>query len=238
MKTLNTLLLIAFLCSGTSALAESLLDDAGTLGGNKELINKARAIDPNNRVRIVQNRLVDRRWRLELGVNYGAFAGGDPYLETDQLGGSVDLHVNPMLSVGFRYYNHSNTLSTEGQRRFDEAQAARELGIEGGSRPDIDQPLSSYMGVINLYPTYGKLNLFDYSVAQFDVYLLGGVGQMQLESGTAPTYTAGGGLGLWLSNHFTTRIEARYQTYEDRAFDGSTRGLDITIFSASLGVML
>ncbi|MEO0336469.1 MAG: outer membrane beta-barrel domain-containing protein, partial [Pseudomonadota bacterium] len=74
--------------------------------------------------------------------------------------------------------------------------------------------------------------------AQFDVYLLGGVGQMQLESGPTPTYTAGGGMGLWLSNHFTTRIEARYQTYEDRAFDGQTRGLDLTIFSASLGVML
>jgi outer membrane beta-barrel protein len=231
------LLLLTFLCA-SSAMADSLLDDAGTLGGNRDLIKKARAIDPNNKVRIVQNRLVDRNWRLELGVNYGAFAGGDPYLETDQLGGSVDLHINPMFSVGFRYYNHSNQLSTEGRRRFDAAQAASESGGPGVSFPDTDQPLNSYMGVINVYPTYGKLNLFDYSVAQFDVYLLGGVGQMELESGTAPTYTAGGGMGLWLSNHFTTRVEARYQTYEDRAFDGSTRGLDITIFSASLGVML
>jgi len=51
-------------------------------------------------VRVVQNRLVNRDMRLELGVNYGSFAGGDPYLNTDQLGGSVDLHINPMFSVG------------------------------------------------------------------------------------------------------------------------------------------
>ncbi|MEO0337240.1 MAG: hypothetical protein AAF202_12660, partial [Pseudomonadota bacterium] len=69
MNALKIIPLILCLFTGLSAFADSLLDDAGTLGGNKELIQKARSIDPNNKVRIVQNRLVDRRWRLELGVN-------------------------------------------------------------------------------------------------------------------------------------------------------------------------
>jgi len=99
------------------------------------------------------------------------------------------------------------------------------------------------MGVINFYPTYGKLNLFDMSVAQFDFYLLGGLGQMQLQTSnantySATTYTAGAGIGLWLSQHLSTRFEARYQTYEDRAFADQPRNLNITVFSASLGVLL
>lgn len=219
-----------------SALADSLLDDMNSLGGNKKLIKMARDIDPDNKVRIVQNRLVDRNWRLELGVNYGTFAGGDPYLNTDALGASIDLHVNPMFSFGFRYYNHSNSLTSEGERRVQEAQSARAAGVDPG-RPATDVPLDSYLGVINIYPTYGKLNLLNLSVVHFDFYLLGGAGQIQLESGYTDTYTAGAGLGVWFTQHLSTRFEARYQTYEDRVFDQS-RSLDMTVFSASLGVLL
>lgn len=240
MKPLLLTLIVLF---SAASSADSLLDDANSLGGNKELINKARAIDPNNRVRIVQNRLVDRNYRLELGVNYGAFSGGDPYVNTDQLGGSVDFHVNPLISVGFRYFNHSNSLSDEGERRIREAEAARAIGLDPG-RQAIDFLTDSYMGVINIYPTYGKMNLFDITVAQFDFYLLGGVGTVNLESGagagaySSTTYTAGAGLGLWMSKRFSTRFEARYQTYEDRAIANEPRNLDLTVFSASLGVFL
>ena len=236
-------LIILLLFSATAAADSSLLDDANSLGGNKELIRKARAIDPDNKVRIVQNRLVDRNYRLELGVNYGAFSGGDPYVNTDQLGGSIDFHINPLFSVGFRYFNHSNSLSDEGERRVQEAAAARAIGLDPG-RQAIDYPTDSMMGVINIYPTYGKMNLFDISVAQFDFYLLGGVGTMNMDSGSgagsysSTTYTAGAGLGLWMSKRFSTRFEARYQTYEDRAIPDEPRNLDLTVFSASLGVFL
>ena len=130
--------------------------------------------------------------------------------------------------MGFRYNDHSNTLTTEGERRIEEARAARALGRDPG-RQAVDFPTDSYMGVVNFYPTYGKMNLFDLSIAQFDVYFLGGVGQMNLQSGPSTTYTAGAGMGLWLSNRFTTRFEARYQTYEDRAFADEPRNLNMTI---------
>lgn len=238
MKKLNwTLTLIAAFIMANQALAkDSLLDDMNSLGGNKKLIKMARDIDPNNKVRIVQNRLVDRNLRLELGVNYGAFHGGDPYLNTDQLGGSVDFHINPLFSVGVRYFNHSSTLTSEGQRRVTQAASARTLGSDTG-RPDSDFPIESYMGVINFYPTYGKMNLLDFSVVHFDFYLLGGAGQMVLESGNSETYTAGAGVGFWFTQHLSSRIEARYQTYEDRAFN-QTRSLNMTVISASLGVLL
>lgn len=238
MKALNlkTLIVLALGLGGTSTFADSLLDDMNSLGGNKKLIRMAKDIDPDNKVRIVQNRLVDRNWRVELGVNYGAFHGGDPYLNTDQLGGSLDLHINPMFSVGFRYHNHSSTLSSEGERRVEQSRSA---SIVGGSAPapQSDVPQESYLGVINIYPTYGKLNMLDLSVVHFDFYVLGGAGQMKLESGYSDTWTAGVGLGMWFTQHLSSRIEARYQTYEDRAFD-QTRNLDFTVISASIGVML
>lgn len=219
-----------------SAMADSLTNDMNSLGGNEKLIERAKAFDPDNKVRIVQNRLVDRHWRLELGVNYGANSGGDPYVNTDNLGASVDLHITPMFSVGARYYNHSNTLSDEGERRVQAVQSARLAGVDPG-RPAIDAPVETYMGVINFYPTYGKLNLFDQGVAQFDIYLLGGYGQIQLQNTSSDTYTAGAGLGLWISQHVSTRFEARYQTYKDKA-TGEERDLDLTVFSASLGLLL
>ncbi len=185
---------------------------------------------------MVQNRSVDRDWRLELGVNYGAVAGGDPYVNTNNLGAQLDLHMTPHWSIGARYYSSGNALSSEGERVFREAQAARAGGVDQ-ARPDIDYVSDTYLGVLNWYPIYGKLNLFDLSIAQFDIYFLGGGGQVKLSSGMAPTWTAGGGVGFWLSQHFATHFEVRYQTYEDQMASGS-RKLDLTILSATLGFLL
>ena len=211
-----------------------LNDDMNSLGGNKDLIRRAKAIDPKNRVQVVQNRSVDRHNRLEIGLNYGMVTGGDPYVRTNNLGGNLDFHFSPRWSLGARYYNSSNTLSREGERVFQDANAARPLGTE---RPDLDYAQDTYLGVINWYPMYGKINFLDYGISQFDIYFLGGGGQVKLHSGMAPTYTAGGGLSFWLSQHFSTRLEGRYQTYNDRISSGP-RHLDLMILSATLGILL
>jgi hypothetical protein len=64
--------LIILLASALSCSAWADLDsDLRGLGGNKELIRRARGLDPKNKVSVVQNRAVDRDLRLELGINYG-----------------------------------------------------------------------------------------------------------------------------------------------------------------------
>lgn len=214
----------------------SVSSDMDGLGGNKELIRRARALDPKNKVAVVQNRSVDRNFRFEFGVNYGMVAGGDSYVNTDNLGGSVDFHFTPRWSIGARYYSSHNELSNEGERVFKAAQAARVAGTYY-ERPDVDYVTDTYLGVINWYPVYGKLNLFDLGIAQFDIYLLGGGGHVKLSSGSAATWTAGAGMGFWLSQHFSTRLEVRYQTYEDEIYSGS-RQQDLTVISASLGFLL
>ena len=122
-------------------------------------------------------------------------------------------------------------------RVFDDARAAYAAGNRSYSIPDIDYPLSAAMAVANWYPIYGKLNWFDSSIAQFDLYLVGGGGQIQLSSGSAPLYTAGIGVGLWMSQHWTARGEIRWQTYQDEIISGS-RQIQGVVGTVGLGYLL
>lgn len=240
MKALNLTALLLLVCS-IPAFAD-LTSEMDALGANKDILKKARAIDPKNRVRVVQHRDVDRHFRFELGINTGMVTGGDPYVNTNVLGGQLDFHITPRWSVGARYYNNSNALNNEGKKVFEDAEARRQAGETGFRQPGIDWAKDNYMAVVNWYPIYGKMNLFDAGISQFDIYLLGGAGQINLaSSGQTPLYTAGGGVGLWLTNHFATRLEARWQGYQDQIFDGfetHKRSIDQTILTATVSFLL
>lgn len=232
---------LAVVISASSAFAapaqkRSLISDLDSLGSNKGIAERAKAIDANNRIRVVQNRTVDRNLRFEFGVNYGTVAGGDSYVDTNQMGFMADFHITPMISIGARHFSAYNKLSSEGQRVFDNAQAAQANG-DDYIRPAIDNPVSSTMATITLYPLYGKLNFFNVGISQFDVYGLAGYGQMKTQNSTSPTWTAGGGVGIWWSQHFTSRIEARYQSYTDKIYSGE-RDQGTTAFSIGLGFMI
>lgn len=234
MKWLIALLTIS-LCQ--SVLANNLTSDLDALGGNQALMRKAEAIDPSNRIRIVQHRLVNRHNRIELGLNYGLTEGGDPYMNIKNWGAQLEYHFNPHWSIGARYYNFSNTLSSEGERVFSEANARAAAGQVGVQVPATDVASNSYMGTISWYPFYGKLSLFNTAIAQFDLYVLGGYGQINLASGSTETYTGGGGIALWLSQHFSSRLEIRYQGYKDQIYSGA-RQIDLCVFTAGIGVLL
>lgn len=208
-----------------------------TLGGNEKLVEMATSMDPGNRSRIVQKRLVDRNNSLELGVSYGAVAGGDSYLKTQNLGASVDFHINPRFSIGARYYDFGNDLTPEGQRMFQEARNAYNAGGRTYSIPDIDYPLRSAMGTLSWYPVYGKTNLLDWGIAQFDLYLIGGYGKIELSSGWTNLSMAGTGVGLWLTKHLSARGEVRYQNYQDQIITGS-RNINSISMSLGFGLIL
>jgi outer membrane beta-barrel protein len=234
-----TLILISLLAF--NAWGDDLNAKMSALGANKDLMNKAKAIDPHNRVRVVQNREVDRYYRFELGLNYGMAAGGDPYVDTNVLGGQLDFHITPRWSVGARYLNNSNNLSSEGKKVFEASEREAAAGNTNFRRPGVDYAKDTWLGVLNWYPIYGKMNLFDATVSQFDIYFLGGAGQINLSSGTAPVYTAGGGVGIWFNQHFASRLEARWQGYTDSVYDGfgtQKRAIDQTMLTATVSFLL
>lgn len=228
--------LLAQAKSRTSTKRINVSQDVDNLGGNKALVEMATALDPNNRARIVQNRQVDRNLRLELNVNYGGVAGGDPYLRTQKVGVAGEFHFNPRWSLGVRYNDYGNQLTAEGDRVFQEARE-NNAHSRPGVVPDIDTPQNSVLGVLSWYPIYGKTNLMNLGIAQFDMYLLAGGGQMTLDSGTTSLATAGAGVGFWVSQHFSIRTELTYQNYKDRIFSGE-RNIHTVNGQIGIGLLL
>ncbi len=191
---------------------KSLKSDFETLGDNKVFAEKMQQVSQKKRVRIVENRIVDLHNRFEIAGTYGYSAGGDSYVTTQHLGGILEYHFSPKFAIGVRYQHYFNELTNEGKAQYENARA------NGGSLPQvaqIDAPEDVGILTMSYSPIYGKLNLFDMSVAHFDIYVLGGYGKMQLMSGTSDLYTAGVGTGIWVSQNFSARLEARYESYKD-----------------------
>jgi outer membrane beta-barrel protein len=234
---MKNLILIAITLMASVGFAKSTTERLDTLGGNEKLVDMANSMDPDNRSRIVQKRIVDRHNTFEFGANYGMVAGGDSYLKTQNLGASVDFHINPRISIGARYYDYGNQLTPEGERVFRQARADYDAGGRSYAIPDIDYPERSMLGTVAWYPVYGKTNLLDWGIAQFDMYLVGGYGQIQLSSGWTGLSMAGTGIALWMTKHLSARAEIRYQGYKDQIITGP-RDISTVSMSVGLGLML
>ncbi|MEM7646476.1 MAG: hypothetical protein AAF203_06180 [Pseudomonadota bacterium] len=68
--------LISTLFFAQAAFAD-IMKDFDSLGGNDVLINRAKVLQPDKNVKVVQNRTVDRRWRNEFSAGYSNVMGGE-----------------------------------------------------------------------------------------------------------------------------------------------------------------
>lgn len=213
-----------------------------SLGGNRILLERAKAMDPDKTVSVVQNRMVDRRHRLEFAPEVSGVLGGEAHTRARSVGMNAYYHFTPRIAIGAKFNYSFNKLTPEGQDRLDRANADFNADPE---TPTVDYPESDFqktewMGLVNWYPLYGKFSVLDRRIVHFDFYVLGGAGQTTLRSGPSTTYTAGGGMGLWLTQHFTTRFEMRYQTYTAKYGRdlNTSRQLDLTVASLQMGWLL
>ncbi len=225
-------IMILMLAGMSVAHSEDVLKDFDGLGENKDLFDAAKSLHPDLNVTVVQERIVKRRNRLEIAPELAVVAGGDAYINTSSYGLTLNYHVVPWISVGARYSSFTNTLTSEG-----ESLLAGQNSTVPAFVPDIDYPDSLTMGFVNFYPIYGKLNTLNMGITHFDVYLTAGYGNMDLKKGKTNTWTAGLGVGLWWSQHFSTRLELRYQTYEAQRYNGPV-SLDNTVASLQVGYIL
>lgn len=230
-KLIASAVLSAMTFAGFSASA-GVMEDFDSLGGNDVLMEKAKALEPDSQVSVVQDRVVSRSRRFEVAPEFGSVLGGDSYLQTRSYGVNAHFHINPHWSVGVKYMSMTNELSPEGKNLIADS------GVLGKNIvPDMDYPMDQTMAVVNFYPVYGKLNIFNKAIAHFDVYGLLGAGNISLRSGSTSTWTAGGGVGFWISQHLTTRLEMRYQNYETQRSNGSD-SMDLTVASLQVGYLL
>jgi outer membrane immunogenic protein len=229
MKKLITLTLTA-LTFGSLAHAD-LMKDFDSLGGNDVLMEKSKAIHPDEKISIVQDRIVQTRHRQEIAPEFSGVMGGDAYIATQNIGLNYQYHISPHWSIGAKYNYAFNSLRAEAQASIDEAQR------ENRRAPDFNYVTQTYMAVGNWYPIYGKMNLLDMGVSHFDVYTLAGAGQVMLSRGNSFTYTVGGGIALYLSQHLNTRLEMRYQNYNSQKYTGN-QSMDLTVASMQIGYLL
>lgn len=214
-KVLLSILALSFSISAYAAPKKSLRKDFDTLGDNKVFAERVKQMDQDKKVRIVQNRIVDLYNRVEIAGTYGYNAGGDSYVTSQALGAIIEYHFSPRFAMGVRYQHFYNELTTEGKAQYDAYRAANANGPSGQLVAGIDSPQDVGILTVSYSPIYGKLNLFDMSVAHFDIYTMAGFGKMKLASGDSDVITGGMGMGVWVTQNFSARLEARYETYED-----------------------
>jgi outer membrane immunogenic protein len=209
-----------------------LMKDFDTLGGNDVLLEKARALNPDAQIRVVQDRIVSRRSRVEFAPEFSSVLGGDAYNKTNNAGFNVQYHFTPQWSVGLKYNYSFNQLRPEGENLLTD------VSVDGKARiPDIDFPKQEALLLVNWYPIYGKMNLYELGVVHFDIYALAGGGQVELKSGMTTAYTGGAGLGLWVSQHLSTRFELRYEGYTAKRFNGNTN-MNTAVAGVQVGYLL
>lgn len=225
MKKIILTLTAIFAFQNTVHAAE-ILKDFDSLGGNSEIYEKASALNPEIKTQIIQNRIVDRRMRFEVAPSYTTYWGGNPYISSQSAGLDVHFHINPRFSIGLAYnFQFFNEVTSEG-----------DWLIQNEIVPDVDYPEGSILGKLTYYPFYGKLNLFN-NIVHFDIYGSVGGGTTQLRFGNQTTLTADFGMGIWWSQHLTTRIGYQFQTYEAQLKNGSDR-LNISSGLISVGYLL
>lgn len=233
MKKINlAAILLLFFGALTTASAADVLEDFDKLGGNEVLLEKARALQPDAEVSVVQDRLVKRHYRLEIAPEFGAVLGGDPYSNTRAFGLNAYFHINPYISIGAKYNHIGNEATSEAESLVNET-----AKVYNGKAfvPDVDYAKSQRMGLVNVYPFYGKVNVFN-RIAHFDIYGVLGYGTIDLRSGSTSTWTTGAGVGFWVTNNFTARWELRYQNYKAQRYTGEA-DMNLTVSSLQAGYM-
>lgn len=225
--------------NGKATNIENINKDFDSLGGNQILLDKAAAINPEVRTQVVQNRIVDRSKRFEFSGEYANTFGGDTYVRSGTFAAGAQYHINNNWSLGARYGITYNKLTPEGNDMVDKA-AADYLANPQTTKapvPDIDYPKSVAMAFVNYYPLYGKMSWLGRGITHFDIYGQLGYGTMELNSGNAPVISGGLGMGAWLTQNLTARVEARYMDYTAQYYNGPMKQ-GITSASLQIGWLL
>lgn len=235
-----TLIFFSFLIAAHSASAQarkSLKNDLNSLGTSPAVTERVKNLDSRQKVRVVQNRSVDRNNRIELGVHGGISSAADSYVSTQNAGAALQYHINPRWSLGVEYQKAFNKITPEGQRQYTAAEEAQNSGNGDARFAAIDYVMDTKMAMASFYPIYGKMNLFDSGIAQFDVYTTLGYGQRTLRSGNTNVMMAAIGTGVWFTSYLTGRIEGRYQRYTDLV-QTEKRQQNVFQVQAALGIFV
>ena len=119
-----------------------------------------------------------------------------------------------------------------------------EAGLGGfGFQTGDNNQLAFYQASVSFSPLYGKVSLFTWAVANFDIYAIGGGGVVSyrgLVDGSSFMGNIGGGFRFFLNEFLSTRVEFRDYLYIRDNVADSLRQSDIShnfALTAGLSIM-
>lgn len=159
----------------------------------------------------VNQRYSSLRQRFEFTMFGANNFNADSHLETTMSGATMRYHFNGKWSIGARYSEYFNQLSSAGKELFKNEKLL----------PDTDYAVKSSEGFINFNTVYGKLRLTEKTIVYFDHYISLGYGNIQLASEETQMYSVDTGLAFWIGNNFSSRFGLKSESYTQKKVKGS-----------------
>ncbi len=177
-----------------------------------------------NPVAVLQNRYFTKELRPEIGLATGSFLN-EAYTKTSMKGARVSLFLNEWIGVEAQSFTTSIADSVDRKalnelkyRKLDDPEAVV------SPDPEINQVYSIRDVNAVFAPFYGKLNLMDQMILYSDLYLTGGMAQIETFQGTKTAASIGAGERFYFLQSLSLRIDFRDRIFkETRGNEATTR---------------
>lgn len=206
------LLLLALFCLNQAALAAEPAkteapaadNDAGEVVDVSKITEKYWAQGKESELGVVQNRKYTSANKLELGLLAGTVST-DPFLAVKSYGLSLGYHFNQYISVHAIGWKAS----------VDKSDALKTFETETNSTVNTNKPKFFYGAQANYNFLYGKASLFGKMIIYVDLFVLGGLGMTQTESGDNLTPFVGIGQKIHLNQFMVLNLDYRIMRYHE-----------------------
>ena len=180
-------------------------DGAGEAVDVSKITEKYWAQGKDTELGVVQNRKYTTDHRFELGVSVGALAS-DPFLSINSVGVSLGYHFSQYFSVHALAWRTATSSS----------QALKDFQA-GAPNAHVypNDPQHFYGLEFDQNFLYGKASLFGSAIIYVDLFLLGGVGIMQTDTGNDFTPFLGIGQQIYLNQWMALRLDYRLMKYSE-----------------------
>lgn len=197
--------LLSILCS-ISSFAESTAEkNTGEEVDLAKITEKYWAEGKETELGVVQNRKYTSAKKLEFGLLAGTLST-DPFLSVHHWGGVLGYHFSPFTSVHFTAWKTQVTASD----------ALNTFKAQTNNTVNTNNPLAYYGAEVRQNFLYGKASLFGSMIIYVDLFVMGGAGMTQTESGSYFTPMLGLGQKIYLNSRMSLNLDYRIMHYSER----------------------
>ncbi len=154
---------------------------------------------------VVQNRKYSYDGKLEVGI-FGGSLSSDPFLSVNTYGGRIGYHFNQTWSINAIGWK-ANVSNSDAFNQYNV--------IAGAPVINTNKPKSFYGLEIDTNLLYGKLSLLGSAIIYVDIFVFGGGGLTDTESGSYFTPFVGIGQKIFLSQLLSLQLDYRIMQYNE-----------------------